>query len=366
MQNQMLSSRQAIAIIITFLFGNSVVMGLSSKVEQDSWMVAILGMVFVIPIIFIYSRIIKLSPEKDLFEIIEEVFGKYIGKIFTIIMTWYCIHLGALVMRSFSEFIKISSLQETPQLPLMIGMALVTAYIAKSGIGTFGKWSVVILPIILLVVIFSAVLLSDEYDLQKFLPMFEHPMGKIAFESLKVASFPYAETVVFLTIAGSVKKSDNIYKIYYIAMIFGMMIFLVVMLRNISSLGRYMLQATYFPSYVAARIIHVGDFFSRIESSITINFIFAGICKITLCLFGASKGIASLFGIKQYEKIIIPTGLCITALSAIIFKDILEMFNFISIYYIYAIPFQVITPSFIWIFSEIKVRKKRLEKQANA
>jgi spore germination protein KB len=97
-----------------------------------------------------YARIIRLFPGKDLFEILEILFGAIGGKILIALFTWYPIHLGALVLRNFSEFTQISAMPETPQLPMMILMVLTTIYLARHNMKGVGKWSTVALFFIVL------------------------------------------------------------------------------------------------------------------------------------------------------------------------------------------------------------------------
>jgi spore germination protein KB len=119
-----------------------------------------------------------------------------------------------------------------------------------------------------------------------------------------------------------------------------------------------MVAASYFPSYVTARILHIGDFFARIEGTISINFILAGLTKIAICLMAATKGIARLFGLKSHRQIVVPVSSLVLALCAIVYNNIMEMFDFIRFYQVYAIPFQIIIPLIIWIAAEVKSRRK--------
>lgn len=359
MQKEMISARQMVCIIVMLIFGSSVIMGVSSEAAQDSWISLLLAEVITAPIILIYARIIKLFPEKDLFEIIEILFGKIAGKIIIILMIWYSIHLCALVLRNFSEFVQIAIMPETPQLPIMIAMILVVVYMAKSGIETMGKWSIIMLSIIMLVVILTILLSINKMDFTNILPVMEHDFRTIATGAFQLFSFPYAETVLLLCLASAIKKKDSPYKIYMYSTLIGTAILLLAILRNLFLLGPEMVAASYFPSYVAVRIIDVADYLTRMEGFIAMNFILAGIVKITVCLMAASKGTASLFGIKNYRQILLPVSLLVVALSAIIYKNVMEMFDFLRIYKYYAIPFQIIIPLAIWITAEIKLSKKR-------
>jgi spore germination protein KB len=356
MNKQVISSRQAICIITVYICGSSVVLGGFTDAEQDSWLSLLLAQIIVMPVLIIYARIMKLYPEKNIYEIINILFGRVIGKAITILFTWYAIHLAALVLRNFSEFIEIVAMPETPQLPLMISMILVTVYLARNGIQILGKWSVIVLPIIVLIMFLTIALLLGAMDFSNILPIMNHSTKVIFSGAYQIFTFPFAETVLFLAVADSVNKKDNPYKIYSCGVAFGALILLFVLFRNIEAIGPVLMKSEYFPSYIAARIINVSDFLVRIEGSISINFIFGGITKITLCLLAASKGLASLFNIQDYKKVLLPVSLSALALCSILYTSTIEMINFLKIYSIYVIPFQIIIPVLVWIGAEIRTR----------
>ncbi|PKM73423.1 MAG: spore gernimation protein [Firmicutes bacterium HGW-Firmicutes-16] len=360
MQKEMISARQMFCIIIMFIFGSSVIMGVSSGAAQDSWMSLLLAAVFTVPMLLIYARIIKLFPEKNLFEIIEMLFGKIAGNIIIILMVWYSLHLCALVLRNFSEYIQIVSMPETPQLPIMIAMILVVVYMAKSGIETMGKWSIAMLSAVFLVVIITILFSLNKMDFTNILPFMENDFKSIAAGAFRLYAFPFAETVLFLCLADAMKKKDSPRKLYLYALLFSTVVLLLVILRNLFMMGPGMVGASYFASYVAVKLIDVADFFARIEGFISMNFILAGIIKITVCLMAAAKGTARLFGINNYRKLLLPVSLLAVALSAIVYKNVMEMIDFLRFYTYYAVPFQVIIPLTVWIAAEIRMHKRKL------
>ncbi len=354
MQKEIISSKQATAILIMFLFGSSVVLGVNSELCQDTWLALFTSVLMFIPLIFIYSRVIKLFPEKDIFIIIDNLFGKFFGKIIIVLISWYALHLGSLVLRDFSEFIQVVSMNETPEIILMIAMIAIIIYLAKSGIETLGRWSITIFFIIITFVIITLIFSGSKLDFNNLLPIFNHSPKEVLTSAYSILSFPFAETVVFITLAGAIKKKDSPYKIYLFASLIALIIFTIIVTRNMAVAGAPTIKIAAFPSYTSARLIGIGDFLTRIEGSVTINFILAGITKITVCLMAATKGISHLFKINNYRTLVTPTGLLMVALSTILYSNITQMFNFLPTYSIYAIPFQIIIPIIIWITAEIK------------
>ena len=359
MQKEMLSMWQAICMIILFLFGSSTVLGMGSEVGQDSWIALLIAGMFGSILVLVYARLIRLFPEKNFYDIAQIIFGKIIGKIIIALMTWYAIHLCALVLRNFSEFIQIVALEETPQLVIMLAMLIITGYMVVSGIETLGKWAMIAVVLVVMIVGGTIILSVKQVTLSNVLPMMTHDFSAMGSATLKLFTFPFAETVLFLTAADSIKKSDNPYKIYLYGICIGAAILMFALLRNIMILGSPMLEKSYFPSYTAVRIINIAELFSRIEMSIFYNFILAGIAKISICLFAAVKGIEALFHMKINWKIVFIVSVLILLVSRFQFQNVMEMMNFIDIYQYYALPFQIIIPVLVWIGAEIKTRKKR-------
>lgn len=360
MLDQPMSRRQAISLLIMFNFGSSVVMGVSTETAQDAWISLLLAIVYTVPVVIMYARIMALNPDMDFFDALEARLGKIAGKAVTVLMVWYSLHLCALVLRNFSEFIQISSLLDTPQLPVLFIMLLAVCYLAKSGIKALGKWALATFPVVFAIVILTVLLSINVMDFDNILPFFEHSFGEIATDALRIFSFPLGETVLFLSVADCVHKKDNPQKIYLGGILFSSLLLAVIILRNLFVLGASVISIVYFPSYAAARVINLGDFLSRIEGSISINFILAGITKITVCLISASKGLAKLFEAGDYRRLVMPTGLLAVALSVILYQNTMEMFAFIKYYAVYAMPFQAVLPALLWIVSEIRTRRGQI------
>lgn len=365
MRKETMTFTQAVFTLVLFIFGSSVVVGVSGEAGQDAWLSLLIAATMMVPLMLVYARIMRLYPETDLFDILEILFGKILGRVFIVLITWYAIHLCSLVLRNFTEFLQIVAFPETPQLPMMISLILVTAYMAVSGENIMGKWSMIMLPIVVLTVFLTIVMAVADLDFTRLEPVLAHGMQKVLSGAYQTLTFPFAETVLFLGIAGTVSKEINPYKMYGSAILISSIILLSVILRNITVLGVPMVSASYFPSYTTARILHISDFLTRIEGSITMNFLLAGITKITLCLIVAAKGISKLFATKDCKRMIMPVSMLTVALCAIVYNSAMEMFGFIKYYQIYAIPFQVLIPLLVWITAEIRA-KRNAAKRATA
>lgn len=364
MKNEVISGRQTIAILIAFLFGSSAMLGINTDMKQCSWISLLVGIAFMIPLALIYARILQLHPGMGWYEIMELSLGKVVGKLVAALYVWYALHLTALVLKNFSEFISISNLTETPQIPLMIVIMLVAVYLAKSGMETLGKWALIVVSMVIIVVVFTISTTLKNGELTNLQPVMEHGVPLLLQSGYSILTFPMAEMVLFLPLASAVKKQDSPYKMFLYALAGGGILLLGIILRNICCMGALLYSNDYFSSYVSARIIGIGDFFTRLEGFLSVNFILVGVIKITVCIVAAAKGLASIFTIKEDRTFYMPFGLAGVALATVLYQNTMEMINFLKPYSIYAIPFQIIFPIIVWIAAEWRAGRHARQPEA--
>jgi len=146
---------------------------------------------------------------------------------------------------------------------------------------------------------------------------------------------------------------------FFIALTVATLLSMIAFMRNIGVLGVAFAKSVYYPSFATVRISSIGEFFARIESIVSSNYLFGGVVNIALCLFTVSKGTARLFSFGNYRQVVLPICLLCLALSLVIYKDAMQLFYFIEQYQFYVIPFQFLIPILTWIFAEIKTRKAK-------
>jgi spore germination protein KB len=358
---EIISDRQGVILLILFILGSSVVIGVGVEAGRDVWIAILLGLAISLPIIFVYARLLTLFPEKDLYEILEVLFGKVVGRLITILYIWYSIHLGAMVLYNFSSFINVVGLPETPRLVPSVCFMLLCVYGVKLGIEVIGRWGEFFITILLTIAVIIALLSTPNFKLDHIMPILSNGIKPVMKGVIDVFSFPISETIVFMAILSSLQKKTSYYKVYMTGISLGILLLLAVAIVNTLVLGSYIKSLNYFTTYVTTARISIGDFVQRIEILVSIAFLVAGFVKISMCLLSAAKGISKLLKINDYRFIVIPTALIILNLSFFVYEDIMDTQRFVSkVYPYYAILINAIVPIFILIVAEIKIRKKRV------
>lgn len=354
---ELISDRQATALITMFIMGSTLVMGGGSESKQDVWIASLISLIMAVPIYIIYSRLLSSFPGKDLFEILRIIFGKFIGKALSLVFAWYAFHLGSLVIRNFSEFMAIVGMNQTPAYISVIFLGFICIWAARDGIEVLGRLAYFILPIVVVILTAVTIFLLPNMHFENFRPMLSQGITPVLDSAFTLFSFPFAEAIIFLMVFKTLQSKKSPYKAYFLALPIGGAITLSIFVRNMLVLGPTMVLNLYFPSFSAVSIINIGDFLQRMEVLVTVVFLSTGFIKISMCLYAASNGLAKVFNLGSHKSLVAPVGLLMMNLSMFIYKNIMEMQSWATdIYKYYAFPFQVILPVVVLIAAEIKIR----------
>jgi spore germination protein KB len=364
LNKEKISDFQGIKLTMLFLFGSTLVMGTAGVAERDLWISITVAMLLAIPLYLVYSRILSLFPGKDLFQILEQNFGKFFGKLISLLYTWFAFHLGALILRNFGEFISTVALPETPKIVPMIIFGLLCILSVILGIETMARCSEYFIIFVISLIVLFSFLAIPTMDMDNILPIMGNGFDKAMAGVFSAIAFPFGEAVVLMAVFSSLRDKKSPVRVFVPALVLGGFVIIFLSLRNIMILGSATIKAVYFPAYSAIGRINIGNFLQRMEIAVTVVFILSGFIKASVCLLAATKGVARVLGFDDYRILVTPIGLLMVNLAYIIYKDIMEMFDWaFKVWPYYAFPFQVIFPIMIWVFIELKQRSKNKSKE---
>ncbi len=355
-----INDKQALIMVTIFIMGSTLIMGVGGVAKQDMWLAIIAAIASAIPVVLMYARILSTYPGKDLYDILQIVFGKVVGKIVCILYAWFAFHLGALVLRNYGEFIKTAALPETPMLVSMLFLGGLALWAVKAGIEVIGRWSEFFIFILIGFILIIGFLSIPLMKPQNLLPVLYEGVVPVLHGTLAALSFPFAETVVFTLVFSSLQTRESPNKVLVYGILLGGLIVVYAALRNVMVLGANYISMLYFPSYHAVSRINVGNFLQRLEISVVVVFTIAGFVKISVCLLAACTGIAKVFSLENHRQIATPIALLMVTLAYIVYKNIMEMMEWAFKYWSsYALPFQVFLPAIILLAVEIKSRRQK-------
>ncbi|WP_187296331.1 GerAB/ArcD/ProY family transporter [Tepidibacter mesophilus] len=214
MSKEVISDRQATSLIILFIGGSTLLFGTGGEAEQDAWLSILLSILYAFPILMIYARILSLFPQKDLFDILELVFGKFLGKIISLLYIWFALHLGTLVLTDFGDFPTIVSIGKTPKIVPMTCIIFLCSWAIKEGIEVLGRWGEFSIWGFIFTAIVGTSLLTPNWDINNIQPVLYKGIKPVLQGAFAVFSFPFAETILFCYVFSSLKYKKSPYRVY--------------------------------------------------------------------------------------------------------------------------------------------------------
>lgn len=342
-----------------FIVGSSILLPPGRQVGNMGWLAILLGVGEGLIFAFLYTSLMLRFPGKTMVEIVETVYGGVLGKLMAVAFIYYLFHLGSFVVRNFLDFIKLNILVETPASVILFVGLIVCGYAARSGIEVLGRCSQSLVIFTIILFLFSTMLLLHEIHPEWFLPLFTVPIKDIAFSAHAAATFPFGETVAFMMALPFINQKKETGKTFLIAFLISGSVLVVSALRSIGVMGKSA-EMFMYPSFYVAKLIDVGDIFTRMEILVSTNFLIMGFLKISVLLYGASLGTAQIFRLSDYRPVVFPLGVLMYTVAMINFNNVTENAEFANVVYpIYSMPFILGIPLLTLVVAHIRGLPKK-------
>jgi len=129
--------------------------------KADSWISILLAGLLIQCVILIFGFMIKRFPNDNFFEVMEIIFGKWIGKLFISIYCFYYIMIGALLFAKYTVILKSWMMPLTPQWILVAFIALVGISATKENLQVISRFFILSSVVILVFLGFVIYALKD-------------------------------------------------------------------------------------------------------------------------------------------------------------------------------------------------------------
>ncbi|CAH2212925.1 GerAB/ArcD/ProY family transporter [Tepidibacter aestuarii] len=359
MNKEIISDKQGISIMILFLIGSTSIFVPGLEAKNDAWLAVILSVIAVMPMLFIFARLDCLFPNKDIFDIIELCFGKFIGKIVILIFTWYTFYWAADVLNNYALYVTSVNLIKTPPIVSIIFLGILCSWGIREGVELLGRWSkfFLLIPIVSLIIV--SLLSIPKMNINNLKPMLYEGTSPLFEATFALFSQPFGQMIAFTMAFNGFRNKKSSSKVYFTSLLVAGLYMLLLTLTNILALGGDIAANKYYPTYNLATRIGIGILLQNLEILISLAFVLGGFIKVSILLLCVCKGITKVFECNDYRFTITPITLLILNLTYLQYDSVMDYMEFNSkVWPYYFFPFQVILPIFIFIFAEIKYKKK--------
>ena len=360
MSKQKITSAEAVSLLAFSLVANIILTGGGKVAGQDVWISFLLVVCVMLPLAYIYRGIVLNCGDKGFFISVEETMGKPVGRLFNILIVLYSLFLGVIAFRSISEFLFIAVLTRTPLYITRLLLGMLCIWAAKSGASFIARWSRLVFPIILTIVLMLVILSIPNFDLDNFKYTLFYGPQPVLQGAWNIFTYPMVEAALLLIPFCDLEKKKDTVKIYIVALVITSLMGIIVNERNILVMGEVLAKAYYFPSYKSAGIIRLTRFFDRIEIIRGMVYIVGSFLDGTFCLYVAAQGVNSMLGIKNEEAgVTAPMGILMLTLAGSLFSQYSQLISYLQGPNGYiATAILGVLPVIIWITGKLRNGKK--------
>lgn len=360
MAKEIISEKEGISITFFFI-GVSSIFPIGDSAGKDIWIAILLGITFGLLISLVYSKILSSFPGRNLFDILEFLFGKVVGKTISLLYVWFAFHLTLNCFTDFFYFIKTVTFPEIQPLITMIFPIILCIWGVKLGIEGIGRISNLALTPVILLIILLVFLVTPKMKIDHLLPVLENGFQPIFKGAFMVFSFTFAQSVVFMGFFDCFKDTKTITKVYLKGICLGGIALLIIKISDVAVLGIYTFSQYYYPTYASVSRVQMGDFIHGIEIVVGVTFVFSALIKACVSMLTVCKGLSSILSFDDYRFLATPMVLLNAASVFIINKNIMQYtaFNSHALRY-YAFPFLVLFPIIILVFTLIKKKAQNM------
>ena len=339
-----ISGSELVYLLVSYLIGSSIIITPGRSAQQDAWITILIGAAGGGALALIFTTLARRFPGKTIVEILDTVFGPYIGKAVAASFIWYSFHLGSLVIRNFTDFFTTVVMPETPDLVFATLLVLVSAFAVGNGLEVIARCSLVLLPLTIGLILITFLLQLDQLDFKNFLPILETPWSQLLKSVHAVSVFPFGEAVIFSMVLPFLNQPQAGRGKTLLGILLAALFIDLMALRSIGALGATRGMATY-PSLEAVKLINVPFLNIRLEIIVVVNFLTMGFLKIALLHYSTVLGLGQIFKFHSMRPLIVPVGIWLALISLINYSSAIENFEFVELAYpIYALPFQLVIP----------------------
>ena len=350
--------------ILTFFLAKSSFFPIVSSMiinssKHNVWISIILGMLIGLIPLLIYIFINKFDHKRNIIELNNKTFGKVLGNIINTILCIGIIISSTILLLGICSFVYSNFLYGTPLFVIALLLLLVVSYASIKGIETICRTSQILFIISIMLFLTGFISLIYYIDINNFKPLFDINIGNLLNSTYNVLLFSISPVLVLSIIPYDIViKQENYNKSLIIGYISALIVVLLTICSTIGTLGS-ITSLFQYPEFIALKSIDYFHFFERVESVISIQWIFDAFVYLLLANYFLKKYISSMFNIKKEKTnniVVLLFSILILILSNILFTNSLNTRNIIINNYSIILLFSFIVIPII-VFIKLKFKK---------
>ncbi|WP_341348357.1 endospore germination permease [Paenibacillus sp. FSL H3-0469] len=302
-----ISLRQFYIMTFGLTIGTSILVipsGLAHTAREDAWIAALCSLLINLVMVVLYLAVARLYPGKNLYEMLEAGFGRWLGKLISLLYLFYFLILTGTLLGDLGFFMTSEILPETPVEAIQIVFLTAAVVCASLGIVVLARVGELLFPWVLFLFLILVLALIPKIEWNHIKPVLEGGFRPVLLAAYQ--SSMYQELIVLLTFLPLVKKPRSGERAFLLGTFGGGVILTVIVLLSLLILGIEQTENSTFPAYALAKTINIGNILQRVEGILITIWVLTFFIKISLLYLSILKGLQSVFHLKKQDYLIYP------------------------------------------------------------
>ncbi len=360
MEDSKLNNFEAISIVLTVFVSYTLVSVLKTLID-DTKSALIINLIYIgiigILLTLLIIRLMSKFPNSDIIDISEFLGGDVFKKTIGIIFISYFIFTSSILLRNFSECLKIVYYPMTNVLFIILAFIIAISVVSRLRFSSFAKVNSFILPIFLASVFFVFLANFNNFSFSNIFPIlgsgainiFVYGIGNL---------FAFAGIGIIYFLPPMLKDNSNIKKVSLISVSIGIIYFIITSITVLFLFSHSVEIDQISILYSITRNIEFTGFLERLDAAFVLIWILQVVCFVTLNIHFSMNIFKKITKIKDTNPIAIP-------LTIITFSIALLPKNYAISYFLESVIYKYLNISIIFvlgisilIIANLKLRKK--------
>jgi len=325
-----ISARQLTIMTVFFTIGSGILIvpsSVASLAKRDAWIACLVGLAIGIAILCIYNLLTKLYPKLNLVQMMEAIFGRWLGKAIAILVVVTLFLTGpATALYYTGNFVTTQIMPETPPQAINILFIVVIIMGVKLGLETIARSSELMFSPFMILFISFVILVLNQTQTKNILPIMENGMKPIWPAAMGfMATVLLPQFILLIFHSSSVEEPKQARRALLIGSTIGGLSTTIIVTLTILVFGSDVIATSMYPSYLLAQKINIGDFLQRIEVIMAIMWYTTLFFRVAIYLYFTAISLTYILNLRDYRSLVMPLGMILVGVSEITYPNVTFM-----------------------------------------
>lgn len=327
---------------------------LAERLGTSGWVLIIITGIIAIILVTMITKLMSMYKGKNILEISNHLMGRPLTYVALVIVVIHIIGQGAFVVRIFGEVIKMFLLLATPIEVVIFTMLLTAAFTTRSGIETVARFSIIVIPFIVIPLLIISTVLLQDLDFTNLLPIFRvNPIQLL--KSIPSTFFSFGGLEFLLIYMLFSKNPESALKYNLGAIVAIIVVYLGSFFISIARFGEKGLALQLWPLLSLSKAVQFPSaFVENIEGIIMSIWVVVAFTTLISAIYSSSILLEKMFKVEEHKYLVVSILPIIYFLS-LIPRSVVLVYKYLEVFtYIFGTFATIVYPSLLFILAVLK------------